>query len=743
MNLKRLVSMVVCAAFLLGTILGGSAVTPQYGVQAAKMAPLSAAQKDAYLRDRAIYLECLESGAWRELLESEDTPLSYLEYYDISATTMFDLDGNGVFELLFEAYVEGGVRPEGVSGMFSIMDGEVITLLSAAESGGSIGGDRLLFHYDTKTNKDVVEHSAYAGGFGGYSSYGLFLDYSGGEFSMLMSYEVLTMFNDLEETVKEFAALYDNYYVTREDGDISEVTVYLIDDQDVMEEDYAEAFDRFDRLDAETRIQLTDVGDKGLLPIPQIFADGGEGSGSSITSRLKPPQTPTTPELPTTPATTVPDPVVRSNTNSAAALFTDIGGHWARNDIEDLTINGFVNGVTDTAYEPEANITREQLMKMVVTTMGKYWGGSYWGEEMPYADIRATDWSYIYIRDAIDAGIIFEGGVFHPQALADRETCALWISRALELEASYTGGQFADHNKISYQEEVTAVSEAGLIKGYEDNTFRPQNNLTRAEAAALLNRAYNYMLAHQTDGMDFAEIDRLTGDFNGDGRNETAILYADVDREQDDNWFNGFYYVEVNGKRSPVMWGEAAYLTLSRADLDTRDAYVELAHSSEGPSADFLTTFYRYTGDNLYYIGNAPSILNPVEDSYSREIDGVIALHGDGSLDCTMRRYYIQSWEMPAEFYLNNKGRLVWREHDTYPMEERKVTVLENIRPSGKAGHPEISVNKGETVTFVATDFDQWFMVRKSSGEEGWINLNGLEIYEFADRYFDGVVVYD
>jgi len=65
------------------------------------------------------------------------------------------------------------------------------------------------------------------------------------------------------------------------------------------------------------------------------------------------------------------------------------------------------------------------------------------------------------------------------------------MTRLLELEGNEKGADvFSDSNKISSwaKEYVGAAAEHNLIKGYEDNTFRPQNNIKRAEALVLLDR---------------------------------------------------------------------------------------------------------------------------------------------------------------------------------------------------------------------------------------------------------------
>ena len=63
------------------------------------------------------------------------------------------------------------------------------------------------------------------------------------------------------------------------------------------------------------------------------------------------------------------------------------------------------------------------------------------------------------------------------------------IFLALTTVFASTAFAFDDIKDTMYEKEITELSELGYINGYEDNTFRPEGNLTRAEAARLLIKA--------------------------------------------------------------------------------------------------------------------------------------------------------------------------------------------------------------------------------------------------------------
>lgn len=124
----------------------------------------------------------------------------------------------------------------------------------------------------------------------------------------------------------------------------------------------------------------------------------------------------------------------------------------------------------------------KQIPITVVEELAKF---SDVGYSSPYFD------SVAFLTD----GRIINGyndGTFRPGASLTRLDAALLIARALKLDtanAPYAG--FADVPKeYRYAKEISAVAAAGVIKGKEGNLFDPNANLTRAEMAVILQRAF-------------------------------------------------------------------------------------------------------------------------------------------------------------------------------------------------------------------------------------------------------------
>lgn len=108
----------------------------------------------------------------------------------------------------------------------------------------------------------------------------------------------------------------------------------------------------------------------------------------------------------------------------------------------------------------------------------------------------AGHWADANIRALQAFGVLEvpEDGKFRPDEQVTRLDFAVWAARALELGSAGTGGAqppFKDWTEIpeALRGEVLAAVRAGLLKGYEDGTFRPARSVTRAEMGVIFGRA--------------------------------------------------------------------------------------------------------------------------------------------------------------------------------------------------------------------------------------------------------------
>lgn len=175
--------------------------------------------------------------------------------------------------------------------------------------------------------------------------------------------------------------------------------------------------------------------------------------------------------------------------------FTDVAEDaWYHDYVYDLVYRGVVNGMTATTYEPEGKLTRAQFVKLLACSLADAETLKTYEGKHPFKDSEGH-WAEAYIAWAKDKGIVegVSATKFDPEAPITREQMATIFGRyalkqGIELPKSdNAAGSFPDADKISEyaREFVELMRIAGILNGYEDGTFRPQGNATRAEAAKL------------------------------------------------------------------------------------------------------------------------------------------------------------------------------------------------------------------------------------------------------------------
>lgn len=175
--------------------------------------------------------------------------------------------------------------------------------------------------------------------------------------------------------------------------------------------------------------------------------------------------------------------------------FTDVAEDaWYHDYVYDLVYRGVVNGMTATTYEPEGKLTRAQFVKLLACSLADAETLKTYEGKHPFKDSEGH-WAEAYIAWAKDKGIVegVSATEFDPEAPITREQMATIFGRyalkqGIELPKDAAPAEsFPDADKISEyaREFVELMRIAGILNGYEDGTFRPQNTATRAEAAKL------------------------------------------------------------------------------------------------------------------------------------------------------------------------------------------------------------------------------------------------------------------
>ena len=151
--------------------------------------------------------------------------------------------------------------------------------------------------------------------------------------------------------------------------------------------------------------------------------------------------------------------------------------------------NAYLLGYEDGTVRPEGSITRAEVATIFFRLLTDESRDKFWSQTNDYTDVPADAWYNNAVSTLSNAGILdgYEDGTFRPDGNITRAEFATITARFLE--ASYDGGnRFPDIDGHWAAEYINEAANAGIVDGYEDGTFRPQQNITRAEAVTMVNR---------------------------------------------------------------------------------------------------------------------------------------------------------------------------------------------------------------------------------------------------------------
>ena len=174
--------------------------------------------------------------------------------------------------------------------------------------------------------------------------------------------------------------------------------------------------------------------------------------------------------------------------------FTDLGGHWAKDDILFVANRGLMTGTSVTTFSPNGSMTRG----MFVTALGRLANADTSAyKQSSFIDVKADAYYMGYIEWGVKNSILvgIGGGKFGPDGLVTREQMAVIMDRyataiGFKLPEVHTQNVFADNAKIGAwaAPSVKRIQMAGIIQGKNNNFYDPQGTATRAEVSAVLRR---------------------------------------------------------------------------------------------------------------------------------------------------------------------------------------------------------------------------------------------------------------
>lgn len=176
---------------------------------------------------------------------------------------------------------------------------------------------------------------------------------------------------------------------------------------------------------------------------------------------------------------------------------------------------------TKKPVRPEGKITRAEVATIYFRMLTDESRTKFWSQSNSYSDVKAGDWFNNAVSTLSNAGIIagYEDGSFRPNGYITRAEFATIAARFFDV--TYNGKDlFPDISGHWAKDYINQAANKGFVNGYEDGTFKPDRNITRAEAVTLVNRT----LDRHPDKNHFTK-DMLVWPDNMD---QTKWYYADM-----------------------------------------------------------------------------------------------------------------------------------------------------------------------------------------------------------------------
>lgn len=181
---------------------------------------------------------------------------------------------------------------------------------------------------------------------------------------------------------------------------------------------------------------------------------------------------------------------IYSEKYETSTYFDVVTEHWAYGAIQYLNESGLIKGYPNGTFKPNHSLTRAEAASLIARTLNLKAT-----KPNPFTDVNKNNFAYDDIAAVAEKGIVVgrEDGKFHPNGELTRAEMASILTRAFTLaKETNASNQFSDV-LISHwaYDAIVQLVESELTSGYPDGTFKPSNRITRAEFAVFLDRVLN------------------------------------------------------------------------------------------------------------------------------------------------------------------------------------------------------------------------------------------------------------
>ena len=257
----------------------------------------------------------------------------------------------------------------------------------------------------------------------------------------------------------------------------------------------------------------------------------------------------------------------------------DIHGHWAEKTLQQFIDNGWIQG-DEGGIRPDSTITRAE-MATVVDAIEEYTEET---DVSGYKDVAKTDWFYKQVAKIVKANVMVGVGdnKWAPQGDVTREQAAVIMCKlndvsvdtkanAADIRAQLSKLGYTDANAVSdgAAPYILAAVQNGYMSGYPDHTLRSGNDITRAEAIVMLDKAgvaeeYAYVTMNVPYD-DFYKAEGVTAVNGVDAVTSATMRKSRMNTA--DGLTAGTYYKTAEDEKSDAIRGVVCTVRVAKSDL--------------------------------------------------------------------------------------------------------------------------------------------------------------------------------
>ncbi len=176
-----------------------------------------------------------------------------------------------------------------------------------------------------------------------------------------------------------------------------------------------------------------------------------------------------------------------SSDSNTVIVLSDISGHWAEDYIIQLVTDGVVEGYDDNTFLPDNPVNRAEFLKMVLGALSFEIPDSI--SSSAFSDVPTDAWYAPYTQTAYEERIAegYDDGTFGSSSYINRAEAVKILLEAAGTDVTSDLLDFPDIDSDAwYYDYVSTAYNLGIISGYNDGTFGPGDNMTRAQVCKVL-----------------------------------------------------------------------------------------------------------------------------------------------------------------------------------------------------------------------------------------------------------------